>query len=87
MAKSVKEILEERPRRNTPKNIAYEFQDYGVRLAEDLNDLKRKSFYIKIAKEYPRNLLERAKDYAVGYSRARSKAKIFMWFLKENQAK
>lgn len=84
MTKSIKEIIEERPRKNKPKNIAYEFQDYGVRLAKDLNDPRRKSFYIKMAKEFPRNLLERAKDYAVGYSQARSKAKIFMWFLKEN---
>lgn len=83
MIKTIKEILEEKRRKKNLGNIAYEFQDYGVRLAEALNDLRRKSFYIKLAKEQTRSVLEAAKEYALGYTKARSKAKIFMWFLKE----
>lgn len=85
MIQSVREIIEKRLNKKNPKNIAYEFQDFGVRLAHELNDTKRKSFYIKLAKEHPRQTLERARDYALGYSKARSKAKIFMWFLKEGK--
>lgn len=87
MIQSIKEILDKKLAKKAPKNIAYEFQDFGVRLAEELNDTKRRSFYIKLAKEHPRQILERARDYALGYSKARSKAKIFMWFLKENAPK
>jgi len=85
MVKSIKEIIEEVAKKRRRKNIAYEFQDFGVRLAEELNDTKRRSFYIKLAKEQPRHILERARDYALGYTKARSKAKIFMWFLKESK--
>ena len=87
MVKSIKEIIEEVAKKRRRKNIAYEFQDFGVRLAEELNDTKRRSFYIKLAKEQPRHILERARDYALGYTKARSKAKIFMWFLKESKVK
>lgn len=83
MIKSIKEIIEDKIKKKAAKNIAYEFQDYGVRLATDLEDLKHKSFYIKLAKEYPRNLLDSAKEYALGYTKAKSKAKIFMWFLRQ----
>ena len=85
--KSIKEIIEERAKKKSAKNIAYEFQDFGVRLAEELNDTKRRSCYIKLAKNHPRHILERARDYALGYTKARSKAKIFMWFLKESKIK
>lgn len=84
MVRSIKEILEERKNKKMPRNIAHEFQDYGVRLAQDLGDQRRKAFYIKLAKECPRHILESAREYASGYSRAKSKAKIFMWFLTEN---
>ena len=87
MIHSIKEIIEKRLNKKTPKNIAYEFQDFGVRLALELNDTKRRSFYIKLAKNHPRHILERARDYALGYTKARSKAKIFMWFLKESRTK
>lgn len=83
MIKSIKDILKERQKKKSPGNIAYEFQDYGVRLAEELGDPKRRSFYIKLAKERPRASLEAAKEYALGYTKAKSKARIFMWFLKE----
>ncbi len=87
MIRSVKEIIEDRLKKRVAKNIAYEFQEFGVRLSEELNDHKHKTYYIKIAKEYPRSLIEQARDYALGYSKAKSKAKIFMWYLKENKKK
>lgn len=79
--KKISEIL--RQKKEKPGYIKHEFQDYGYRLAQDLNDLKHKSFYIKIAKEEKRELLEKARIFALSYYGAKSKAKIFMWKLKE----
>lgn len=63
--------------------ITQEFQDYGYRLACDLNDLKHKSLYIRLAKKEKRSLLEQARRYVIDAEHARSKAKLFMWKLKE----
>ena len=54
---------------------------YGVFLAESLNDTKRYSLYIKLAKEVDRKILEEALNFTKGYYGAKSKAKIFMWKL------
>ena len=78
--KSIKEILEGR---GTQKRyITREFQHYGYRLAEGLDDLGHKSLYIKLAKEVERELLQKAWDF-VKDSRAKSKGKLFMWKLKK----
>lgn len=58
--------------------ITKEFQDYGYRLAVELDDLDHKSLYIKMAKDQPRSVLEQALRYVVD-ANARSKAKLFMW--------
>jgi len=41
-------------------HITKEFQDYGYRLALELNDLRSKSLYIRLAKVEERPLLEKA---------------------------
>jgi len=64
------------------KYISREFQKYGYDLAVELGDLAHKSLYIKLAKETPRAILEKAKNF-VKDARARNKAKLFMWKLKE----
>jgi len=63
--------------------VTQEFQDYGYRLAAELNDLKHKSLYIKLAKEEDRGLLESARSYVLDADSARSKAKLFMWKLQK----
>jgi len=78
--KSIKEVLESR--KVQKRYITREFQDYGYRLAESLNDLEHKSLYIKLAKEEKRDLLQKAWDF-VKDSRAKSRAKLFMWKLKQ----
>ncbi len=65
------------------KNLSTEFQVYGIYLAESLNDTKHYSLYIKLAKNYNRQLLEQALIFTKGYYKAKSKGKIFMWKLKE----
>lgn len=81
--KPISRIIAETKFKNRPKNIAHEFQMYGIYLAESLDDTKHYSLYIKLAKELPRQILEDALNFAKGYYGAKSKAKIFMWKLTE----
>lgn len=60
------------------KYISREFQSYGIYLSETLNDYRYKALYIRLAKTVPRAILEKALNF-VKDSRARSKAKLFMW--------
>ncbi len=62
--------------------ITREFQDFGYRLAVDLDDLKHKALYIKMAKETKRVILEQARSFVID-SNARSKARLFMWKVKQ----
>lgn len=64
------------------KYISREFQKYGYDLAVELGDLAHKSLYIKLAKETPRAILEKARCF-VKDAKARNRAKLFMWKLKE----
>lgn len=73
------DILKKFEGRSDGKYISREFQDYGYRLAIDLNDMDHKSLYIRMAKTVPRAILEAARAFAVDAEHARSKGKIFMW--------
>jgi hypothetical protein len=78
---TIKDILKNfKP--TTDKYISREFQSFGVHLAEKLQDERRKSLYIKLAKTLPRPALEEALRFVVD-SHARSKGALFMWKLKE----
>jgi hypothetical protein len=81
--KSVSDILEKTKGITRPKNLYKEFQQYGVYLAESLDDTKHYSLYIKLAKNIDRSILEEALTYTKGYLTAKSKARIFMWRLKQ----
>ncbi len=81
--KSIKLVIADTKHKDRPKNIAYEFQQYGTYLAESLNDTKRYSLYIKLAKEVDRTLLEEALSFTKGYYSAKSRARVFMWRLTE----
>jgi hypothetical protein len=65
--------------------VTREFQDYGYRLACELDDLPHKSLYIRLAKDVNRTILEAALSFVTD-SNARSKAKLFMWKVKELRA-
>lgn len=62
--------------------ITQEFQDFGYRLAVELDDLKHRSLYMRMAKTIDRQLLEHALSF-VKDSNAKSKARLFMWKVKE----
>ncbi|MBI2601003.1 hypothetical protein HYW42_03555 [Candidatus Daviesbacteria bacterium] len=81
--KQINKILDEVLYKDRPKNISHEFQFYGCFLAESLDDTKHYSLYIKLAKNTPRHLLDEALSYTKGYLKAKSKARVFMWRLKQ----
>jgi len=60
------------------KYISREFQSYGIYLAEQLDDYKHKSLYIRLAKTVPRAILEKALSF-VKDANANSRARLFMW--------
>lgn len=65
--------------------ITQEFQDFGYRLAVELEDMRHKSLYMKMAKDFPRAILEKALSF-VSDSQAKSKAKLFMWKVQQLKA-
>lgn len=67
------------------KYISREFQSYGYYLAEQLNDLKHKALYMRLAKTLPRAVLEKALSY-VKDADVKKKGALFMWKLKEMNA-
>lgn len=67
------------------KYVSREFQAYGVHLSEKLGDEKHKPLYIKMARDIPRPMLERALRFVID-SHAGNKAGLFMWKLKEINA-
>ncbi|HUW24870.1 MAG TPA: hypothetical protein VMW04_04650 [Patescibacteria group bacterium] len=64
------------------KYVSREFQKYGYDLAMELGDPDHKALYIKLAKEVPRPILEKAR-YFVKDAKAKSKARLFMWKLQK----
>jgi hypothetical protein len=78
---SIKAVLDQfNP--TTDKYISREFQSFGIHLAEELDDYKHKSLYIKLSKTVHRSLLEKALSFACD-STAKNKGALFMWKLKE----
>lgn len=70
----------------TDKYVSREFQQFGIHLAEELDDYKRRGLYIKMAKTIHRSILEKALSF-VSDSNAKNKAALFMWKVKELRAK
>ncbi len=88
--KSIKEILTEKARNNPKARYnRHEYQAYGNMLAEELKDEEHRSLYIKFAKTVNRGLLDAARDFIKGTGKLKSgsKARLFMWKLKELRLK
>lgn len=81
--KKISDALEKITETKRPKNISREFQLYGVYLAEQLSDTSRNSLYIKLAKTLPRKILDEALSYVKDYPNAKSRARLFMWKIKD----
>lgn len=83
---SLKTLFDQYQVKQDSGHVTREFQDYGLRLAHKLNDLEHKGLYIKMAKEQSRSILEQALRFVID-SQARSKAKLFMWKVKQLKEK
>lgn len=68
---------------DTDKFVSREFQKYAYDLAVELEDLPHKSLYMKLAKDTPRILLEKARSFVKDATNAKSKGRLFMWKLSE----
>lgn len=79
----VGDIISKYKLEDTDKYISREFQKYAYDLAEELGDMAHKSLYMKLAKETPRILLERARSFVKDAQNARSRGRLFMWKLGE----
>lgn len=66
----------------TDKYVSREFQSFGVHLSEALNDYKHKALYIKLSRDIPRPVLEKALSFCID-SNAKNKGALFMWKLRE----
>lgn len=64
------------------RRISREFQDYAYRLAVALDDVAHVPIYMRLVKNTPREIVEKAKSFVID-SNARSKGKLFMWKVKE----
>ncbi|MDD2483173.1 MAG: hypothetical protein PHE32_01525 [Candidatus Shapirobacteria bacterium] len=75
-----KETLEKRG-----KYVKNEFQAYGLDLAKELDDWKNRSLYLRLAKNTPRDILEKARYFVKDQNPGTIKTpyKLFMWKLKE----
>ncbi len=79
---SIADLIKSRAMEDAGGYITQEFQDYGYRLATELDDMKHKSLYIKMAKTIDRKVLESARTFVLD-ANANSKARLFMWKVKE----
>jgi hypothetical protein len=82
--KSLKDLIEDKKNTGTGKNkyVSREFQDYGYRLAAELQDLEHTSLYMRLAKTVDRAILEQCRRFVID-SAAKNKGALFMWKMKE----
>lgn len=80
--KSLKQILDAKNKPEKNKYISREYQDFGYRLAMELEDPEHVSLYIKLAKTVDRGILESARRFAID-SNADKRGALFMWKLTE----
>ena len=83
---SIGEVIKKYKIDDTDKYISREFQKYAYDLALELGDMEHKSLYMRMAKNTPRILLEKARSFVKDASNARSKGKLFMWKVKQLKA-
>lgn len=82
--KKYKEVYEKRQ-----KYVKMEHQAYGLELAQELNDWKNRSLYIRLAKNTDRKILEQARYFVKDQNPNTIKTpyKLFMWKLRQLKEK
>jgi len=79
--KSIGDVIGEK-KAGQPVFAKHEFQAFGLYLASELGDIKHKALYIKLAKQRERGKLQEALEFVKARS-PKSKARLFMWKVKE----
>lgn len=71
------------------KYVKKEYQAYGLELAEELDDWKNRSLYIRLAKNSDRKTLEQARYFVKDQNPGTIKTpyKLFMWKLRQLREK
>ncbi len=64
------------------KYISRDFQAFGIYLAEEMEDYKNRSMWIRLAKTNHRSVLEKALSF-VKDSNADNKIALFLWKMKQ----
>ncbi|PIS21719.1 hypothetical protein COY33_02665 [candidate division WWE3 bacterium CG_4_10_14_0_2_um_filter_42_7] len=78
---SIEELLRDRdPRKGS--YAKYEWQAFGYELMRKLDDPKHRGIYMRLSKNEDRSLLMKALETAID-GNPRSRARVFMWKLKE----
>jgi len=81
---SIDQVLSKyEPKGDKQRRISREWQDYAYRLAMELGDTEHTSLYMRMCKNSPRYILEEALIFVKGANKVRSKAKLFMWKVKQ----
>ncbi|HOZ80694.1 MAG TPA: hypothetical protein PK370_00540 [Candidatus Woesebacteria bacterium] len=67
------------------KYVKSEHQAYGLELAKELDDWKHRALFIRLAKNTPRPILEKARYFVKDQlpRHIRSPYRLFMWKLKQ----
>lgn len=65
------------------KTVSREFQLYAYDLAVELGDLAHKSLYMRLAKNTPRGLMEKARSFVKDASNVRNRGRLYMWKLSQ----
>jgi hypothetical protein len=81
--KSIKESFKKYQPKARNKYVNHEFQDFGLRLANELNDLPHKTLFLKMAKTIDRKILNQALSFVKDAPAKYNKAKLFMWKVKK----
>lgn len=82
---SLQDLLAQYQVSTSGRYVSQEFQDYAYRLAMDLStpeDRKTISMCMRLVKNKPRGLLERAQSY-IKDAQAKNKVALFLWKLKQ----
>lgn len=69
--------------KNKRRYISREFQDFGYRMALELNDLKNVSLYMRLAKTVDRSILEACLSFVKDANNVKSKSRLFLWKMKQ----
>lgn len=78
---SLGDMLSKYKTEDEDKYISREFQKYGYDLAQEMGDPGNISLYIKLSKDTPRGLIERARSFVSDANNVKSKPALFMWKL------